>query len=73
LGKVASLHGTTPAEIFESGLENLNEIESVAVSVLWKDGNVTTGWSNMDVGQLAVLVLALDQKQRLNLVEQLDL
>lgn len=73
MGKVASLHGTTPAEIFESGLENLNEIESVAVSVLWKDGNVTTGWSNMDVGQLAVLVLALDQKQRLNLVEQLDL
>jgi len=73
LGKVASLHGTTPAEIFESGLENLNEIESVAVSVLWKDGNVTTGWSNMDVGQLAVLVLALDQKQRLSLVEQLDL
>lgn len=73
MGKVASLHGTTPAEIFESGLENLNEIESVAVSVLWKDGNVTTGWSNMDVGQLAVLVLALDQKQRLSLVEQLDL
>lgn len=73
MGKVASLHGTTPAEIFESGLENLNDIESVAVSVLWKDGNVTTGWSNMDVGQLAVLVLALDQKQRASLMEQLDL
>ncbi len=43
MGKVESLHGTTPAEIFQSGLENLNEIEAVAVSVLWRDGDVTAG------------------------------
>ena len=31
MSKIESLYGTTPAEIFESGLENLAEIEAVAV------------------------------------------
>ncbi len=64
MGTVTSLHGTTPAEIFQSGLENLDDIDSVAVSVLWKDGTVTAGWSNMDMARLALLVLALDEQQR---------
>jgi len=64
MGTIASLHGTTPAEIFQSGLENLNDIEGVAVSVLWKDGSVTAGWSNMDMARLSLLVLALDEQQR---------
>ena len=64
MSKVESLHGTTPAEIFQSGIENLDEIESVAVSVMWKDGTVTAGWSNADVASLALMVLALDEKQR---------
>ena len=66
--KIESLHGTTPAEIFQSGLENLSEIEAVAASVLWKDGKITPGWSNMpDIGQLAFLILALDERQRAHL------
>ena len=64
MGTVTSLHGTTPTEIFQSGLENLDDIDSVAVSVLWKDGTVTAGWSNMDMARLALLVLALDEQQR---------
>ncbi len=64
MGKVESLHGTTPAEIFQSGLENLDDIEAVAVSVLWRDGSVTSGWSNMDVAKVALLILALDEEQR---------
>ena len=64
MGKVQSLHGTAPAEIFESGRENLEDIDAVAISVLWKDGTVTAGWSNMDIGQLAVLILSLDEQQR---------
>ena len=64
MGKITSLHGTTPAEIFQSGLENLDDIDAVAVSVLWKDGSVTAGWSNMDMARLALLVLALDEHQR---------
>ncbi len=68
--KVYSLHGTTPAEIFESGLENVADIQAVAASILWKDGRVTTGWSNMDPALLARLVLVLDEKQRrLTIVE----
>ncbi len=67
MAKIESLHGTTPAEIFESGLENLSDIEAVAISVLWKDGTVTAGWSNLDRAQLALLVLALDERQRHNL------
>ncbi len=64
MGKVESLHGTTPAEIFESGIENCNEIKAVAVSVLWKNCTVTTGWSNTDVANVALMILALDEDQR---------
>lgn len=64
MGKIESLHGTTPAEIFESGLENLGDIEAIAISVLWRDGNITAGWSNLDPAQLALMILALDEEQR---------
>ena len=64
MSKIESLYGATPAEIFQSGLENLDGIEGVAVGVLWKDGTITAGWSNMDLGNLARLVLTLDEAQR---------
>ncbi len=64
MGKIESLHGTTPAEIFQSGLENLGEIEAIAISVMWKDGSVTSGWSNVDPARLALMILALDEEQR---------
>ncbi|NQV60538.1 MAG: hypothetical protein HQ502_12765 [Alphaproteobacteria bacterium] len=64
MAKAESLHGTTPAEIFQSGLENIGEIQAVALSVLWKDGSVTAGWSNVDMASLALMVLMLDQRQR---------
>jgi len=44
--EVQSLHGTTVAEIFSAGLENLDQIDAIAVSVLWRDGTVTAGFSN---------------------------
>ena len=62
--KVQSLRGTTPAEIFDSGLENVREIQSVALSVLWSDGSITAGWSDMDVSTLARMLLVLDEAQR---------
>lgn len=62
--KVQSLYGTTPAEIFESGLENLDQIEAVAATVLWKDGRVTAGWSNVDATHLALMLLMLDEAVR---------
>jgi hypothetical protein len=64
MAKIESLHGTTPVEIFQSGLENIGEIEAVAASVLWRDGTVTAGWSNVALEKLALLVLALDEKLR---------
>ena len=64
MAKVESLHGTTPAEILQSGLENISDIEAVSLSVLWKDGSVTAGWSNVDMATLALMLLTLDQKQR---------
>ena len=68
---IESLHGTTPAEIFQSGLENLGEIEAVAVSVLWKDGSITAGWSNVeDNGKLALMILTLDERLRRQLPQQ---
>ena len=54
MGKVLSLHGTSPAEIFESGLQNLDEIDAVAAVVLWKDGRVSAGWSNVDLPNLTL-------------------
>jgi len=62
--KVTSLHGTTPAEIFESGLVNVEDIAAVALSVQWRDGTVTTGWSNADPAALALMILALDERLR---------
>jgi hypothetical protein len=62
--EVHSLRGTTVAEIFTSGLENLEQIEAIAVSVLWKNGSVTAGCSNTTKANLALLVLAMDVHQR---------
>ena len=47
-GKLESLYGTTPVEIFESGLAYLGAIEAVAATVLWQDSRITVGWSNID-------------------------
>ena len=62
--EIRSLHGTTVAEIFSAGLDNLEQIEAVATSVLWKDGSVTAGCSNTTTANLALLVLAIDEHQR---------
>ncbi len=62
--KIQSLHGTTVAEIFAAGLDNLEQIEAVAVSVLWKNGALSAGCSNTTAPNLALLVLALDEHQR---------
>ncbi|MDP6474854.1 MAG: hypothetical protein QF449_10710 [Alphaproteobacteria bacterium] len=64
MADIVSLRGATPAEIFSSGLDNLDEIEEVALSVLWKDGRVTAGWSATDMSKLAFMILALDEEQR---------
>lgn len=64
MSKIDSLYGATPAEIFQSGLENLNKIEAVALGVKWNDGSITVGWSNMDVSSLARMILMLDEAQR---------
>jgi hypothetical protein len=64
MATIESLHGTTPAEIFQSGLDNLDEIEAVASAVLWKSGRITVGWSNVDPARLALMILALDERQR---------
>ncbi len=64
MAEIRSLHGTTVAEIFNDGLGKLDEIEAVAISVLWKSGAVTAGCSNTDSAKLALMVLALDAHQR---------
>lgn len=64
MSTVESLFGTTPAEIFQSGLENLERIEAVALSVLWRDSTITAGWSNAETAKLALMVMALDEKLR---------
>ena len=64
MSDIHSLHGTTVAEIFAAGLDNLEDIEAVAVSVLWKDGTVTSGGSNTNKANMALLVLNLDEYQR---------
>lgn len=73
--KVQSIRGTTPAEIFDSGLENIGDINAVALSVQWSDGTTTSGWSDMDTGTLARMILMLDEAQRRRtiLVEDLEI
>ena len=73
MSKIKSLYGATPAEIFQSGLENFDDIEAVVAGVLWKDGTITAGWSNLDVGNLARLILVLDEAQRRRTLPDTDL
>jgi hypothetical protein len=73
VAKIESLHGTTPAEIFGMGLENAGEIVAVAAAVLWKDGRVTAGWSNVDPANLARMILVLDERQRRVTIHDADL
>ncbi|NCF28486.1 MAG: hypothetical protein GWP69_13960 [Gammaproteobacteria bacterium] len=73
MSKIKSLYGATPAEIFQSGLENLDDIEAVVAGVLWKDGTITAGWSNLDVANLARLILVLDEAQRRRTLPETDL
>ncbi len=61
MSDIYSLHGTTVAEIFSSGLENLEQIEAVAVSVVWKDGQITAGASTTSNERLAFMLLVLEQ------------
>ena len=72
MAKIESLHGTTPAEIFQSGLENLGEIQAVAAAVQWKDGRVTAGWSNVDPASLARMILMLDEAQRRRTIDDAE-
>ncbi len=65
--RISSLHGTTPAEIFASGLENVEDIAAIALAVQWRDGTVTSGWSNADPATLALMILALDERLRQSL------
>ena len=73
MADIVTLHGVEPAEIFQSGMENVGAIEAVATSVLWKDGRITAGWSNTDFATLARLVLLLDERQRRATISSLDL
>lgn len=72
MGKIESLHGTTPAEIFESGIENLANIKAVAAAVMWKDGSISAGWSTIEPAQLALMVVMLDEELRKMLSEGND-
>lgn len=72
MATVQSLYGTTPAEIFQSGLERIEEIEAIAACVLWKDGTVTAGWSNVDRASLAYMIAVLDQRFRRLHLEEAD-
>ena len=73
VAKIESLRGTTPAEIFESRLENAGEIVAAAAAVLWQDGRVTTDRSNVDPTNLARMILVLDEKQRRVTIHDADL
>ena len=42
----------------------LAAVGAIAVSVLWQNGSVTTGWSKTDVANVALMILALDEDQR---------
>lgn len=64
MSKVESLRGTTPVEIFESGIENHAAIHAVAFSVLWRDGSITNGWSTADTADLSLMIAMLQEKLR---------
>lgn len=70
MSTVTSLHGTTPAEIFQSGLENIEDIDAVAVSVRWRNGDITTGWSNAPPETIAMMAVMLDERLRMQFLRE---
>jgi hypothetical protein len=58
---------------FRKWAENGGKIVAVAAAVLWQDGRVTTGWSNVDPSNLARMILVLDEKQRRVTIHDADL
>ena len=64
MSATVSLHGMTPAEIFASGIENIEQIEAVALAVKWRDGHVSTGWSDAGVADLALMLMLLSERYR---------
>jgi len=65
MSSTVSLHGMTPAEIFQSGIENITQIESVTLAVKWRDGRITTGWSDSGVADLALMLMLLNERFRI--------
>ncbi len=57
----------------QSGLENDSAIVGVAAAVLWKDGRISAGWSNLDPASLSRMILMLDEKQRRDTIHDTDL
>lgn len=49
-------------DILEGLLENWPEIQSIAVVVRYKDGNIVPGWSNMDASMIAFMALILQSR-----------
>ena len=64
MSQIESLHGMTPAEIFQSGIDNIDQIESVSMAVKWRDGRITTGWSETSVADLSLMLLLLNERFR---------
>lgn len=64
MAEIRSLHGTTVVEILNDCMERRDEIEAIALTVLWKDGEVNAGHSSTNPADLALMVLALDTHQR---------
>ncbi len=64
MSQIQSLHGMTPAEVFQSGIDNIEQIESISMAVKWRNGRITTGWSDAGIADLALMLMLLNERFR---------
>lgn len=64
--KLAYLPGAviTPKIVLHRTLDKSDEMQAIAVVIMWKNGKFATDWSQMKVSELCMANLALDEQVR---------
>jgi hypothetical protein len=59
----------SPKDLFEQLQERESEMHAVAVTILWKDGKTSSGWSNCMTSELCLMEKRLGVSINQSLVE----
>lgn len=64
--RLVHLPGTvlTPEVVLHRTLDKVEHIHAIVVTIVWKNGQVASDWSQMKVSELCMALLSLDEQAR---------